>query len=124
MKKLNLLGADITDAGLDHLEEMKDLEVLNLYRTKVSNAGLERLKALTNLREVDLRYSRATGAGIESLRTALPDARLYLPGVRVASQVDNDVFVPLIGSITRGADVAESAAAAADAADQLAGCGG
>ena len=61
---------------------------------------------------------------VAQFASALPDARLYLPGVRVASQVDNDVFVPLIGSITRGADVAESAAAAADAADQLAGCGG
>lgn len=59
---------------------------------------------------------------VAQFASALPDARLYMPGVRVASQIDNDVFVPLIGSITRGADVAESAAEAADSADQLAGC--
>src|SRR6185503_20574050 len=75
-KKLDLLALDVTDAGLDHLARMKDLEVLNLYRTKVSNAGLEKLKRFTNLKEVDLRYSRATSAGVASLRAALPNATI------------------------------------------------
>ena len=66
----------------------------------------------------------AANAVVAQFASALPAARLYLPGVRVASQVDNDVFVPLIGSITRGAEVASAAADAAAAADQLAGCGG
>ena len=66
----------------------------------------------------------ATDEVVAQFASALPDARLYLPGVRVASQVDNDVFVPLIGSITRGSDVADAAASAAEAANQLAGCGG
>lgn len=61
---------------------------------------------------------------VAQFASALPDARLYMPGVRVASQVDNDVFVPLVESITRGADVTESATSAAQAADELAGCEG
>jgi multiple sugar transport system substrate-binding protein len=61
---------------------------------------------------------------VAQFASALPDARLYLPGVRVASQIDTDVFVPLIESITRGADVTEAATAAAQSANELAGCEG
>lgn len=61
---------------------------------------------------------------VAQFASALPDARLYMPGVRVASQIDGDVFVPLIESITRGADVSEAAAQAAEQANQLAGCDG
>ena len=61
---------------LDHLKNLKDLEVINLYRTKVSNAGLDKLKEFTRLREMDLRYSRATGAGVAALQEAMPDTRL------------------------------------------------
>ena len=63
-------------------------------------------------------------AVVAQFASALPDARLYLPGVRVASQIDSDVFVPLIESITRGADVAEAASSATDRANELAGCAG
>lgn len=61
---------------------------------------------------------------VAQFASALPDARLYMPGVSVAAQIDSDVFIPLIESITRGSDVAESAASAARAANELAGCAG
>ena len=63
-------------------------------------------------------------AVVAQFASALPSARLYLPGVQVASQLDSDVFVPLIESITRGKDVATESASSAKAADQLAGCKG
>ncbi|MCV2394318.1 ABC transporter substrate-binding protein [Actinotalea sp. M2MS4P-6] len=59
---------------------------------------------------------------VQSFAAALPSARLYLPGVPNATQVDSDVYVPLIGEITRGADVATKAAAAAEAINALTGC--
>ncbi len=65
----------------------------------------------------------AANATVAQFASALPDARLYMPGVRASAQIDNDVFVPLIESITRGADVAEAAASAARAANDIAGCG-
>lgn len=61
---------------------------------------------------------------VAQFASALPDARLYMPGVRVASQIDSDVFVPLIESVTRGADVAQAASDAAQSANDLAGCAG
>jgi hypothetical protein len=73
---LNLLGANVTDAGLDSLRELTNLEELNLYRTQITNAGVEKLKGLPRLRELDLRYTRVTGGGIASLTASLPKCRI------------------------------------------------
>ncbi|HEX7715823.1 MAG TPA: extracellular solute-binding protein, partial [Marmoricola sp.] len=66
----------------------------------------------------------AANAVVQSFASALPSARLYLPGVPNATKVDSDVYVPLIGEITRGKDVASSATAAAAAINALTGCKG
>lgn len=64
----------------------------------------------------------ATDEVVQAFAAALPSARLYLPGVPNASRIDSEVYVPLIGEITRGADVAASARAAAEAIHDLTGC--
>jgi hypothetical protein len=38
------LGAQVTDAGLKHLKELKSLQVLDLSSTMVTDAGLKELK--------------------------------------------------------------------------------
>ena len=67
LTKLNLLGANVTDAGLDALRGLVALEELNLYRTNITNAGVEKLKAFPRLRALDVRYTRVTGGGVASL---------------------------------------------------------
>lgn len=52
----------------------------------------------------------------------VPDARLYLPHVPNATQVDANGYVPLIGQITRGTSVASATAAIAKTIDGLTGC--
>jgi multiple sugar transport system substrate-binding protein len=52
----------------------------------------------------------------------LPTARLYLAGLAASTKIDGDVYAPLLGQITRGADVQKSADAAAKAINQLTGC--
>ncbi len=59
---------------------------------------------------------------VSSFASALPHARLYLPGVKDATKVDADVYVPLIGKITRGGDVAAEAKAAAEQINSITGC--
>ena len=54
--------------------------------------------------------------------SALPSGKLYLAGQPKGSQIDSDVYVPLIQKITRGANVQSSADAAAKAINQLTGC--
>lgn len=59
---------------------------------------------------------------VAAFAAALPSARLYLPGVPNATQVDSEGYVPLIGEITRGADVATAAAAASATINAATGC--
>jgi ABC-type sugar transport system, periplasmic component len=59
---------------------------------------------------------------VAAFAAALPTARLYLPGVPNATKVDSDVYVTLIGQITRGEDVAKAAADASTKLNALTGC--
>ena len=52
----------------------------------------------------------------------VPDARLYLPHVTNATQVDANGYVPLIGKITRGTSVASATAATTTTINALTGC--
>lgn len=64
-----------------------------------------------------------TGDAVE-FANALPSARIYLPGLATAAQIDSDVYVPLIGKITRGEDVTTSTQEAAAAINEITGCTG
>ena len=44
----------MTDAGLEHLKGLTNLQSLDLTFTKVTDAGLEHLKGLTKLQSLDL----------------------------------------------------------------------
>ncbi len=59
---------------------------------------------------------------VAAFAAALPSARLWLPGVTGATQVDAEVYVPLIGEITRGNDVAAAVATATDKINAITGC--
>jgi len=61
---------------------------------------------------------------VAAFAAALPSARLYLQGVTGATQVDTEAYVPLIGEISRGSDVAASVATAGEAINTITGCKG
>ena len=61
---------------------------------------------------------------VAAFAAALPSARLYLQGVTGATQVDTEAYVPLIGEISRGSDVAASVATAGEAINAITGCKG
>ncbi|MFB2582416.1 ABC transporter substrate-binding protein [Herbiconiux sp. P15] len=61
---------------------------------------------------------------VAAFAAALPSARLYLEGVEGATQIDAEAYVPFIGEITRGEDVAEAAASATAKIDAITGCSG
>ncbi|KQQ28571.1 ABC transporter substrate-binding protein [Frondihabitans sp. Leaf304] len=52
----------------------------------------------------------------------VPDARLYLPQVPSATQVDANGYVPFIQKVTRDGDVSADATSAAATINQLTGC--
>lgn len=64
----------------------------------------------------------AKNATVSVFASQVPDARMYLPKVPNATQVDANGYVPLIGQITRGKSVASATAAAAQTINGLTGC--
>ncbi len=65
---VDLQRTKVTDAGLEHLEGLDQLQSLNLHNTKVTDAGLEQLKGLTNLQSLNLGQTSATDAGLAHLK--------------------------------------------------------
>ena len=71
-----LLLGHATDADLEHLKGLSELQHLNLTGTKVTDAGLEHLKGLTALRGLDLGLTQVTDAGVAQLKESLPNVRV------------------------------------------------
>lgn len=71
---LFLIGTKITDAGLQHLKGLKNLNSLDLSFTQVTSEGLQHLKRLKNLKSLKLKWTRVSG--VEDLRTALPECQI------------------------------------------------
>ncbi|OAI38843.1 hypothetical protein AYO40_06295 [Planctomycetaceae bacterium SCGC AG-212-D15] len=68
VRRLNLSMTEVTDAGLEQLSQLADLESLVLSFLKVTDLGLRHLQALTNLKHLDLSVTTIRGAGLEHLK--------------------------------------------------------
>ncbi len=69
----------MTDAGLEHLSGLKNLQLLDLTGTPVTDAGLKHLKELKNLRRLLLNRTQVTDAEAGRLRerpTRLPNRQV------------------------------------------------
>ena len=81
---VNLLKTDVTDAWLEHLQGLPQLQSLNLTQTQIGDAGLKRLQGLTQLQSLELRETNLSDAGLEYLQ-ALPELQsLNLWGTNVS----------------------------------------
>ena len=70
----------------------------------------------------DMADAVASNPTVKVFADALPHGRLYLAGQEKSAQIDSDAYVPMIGKITRGEDVAASAKAADEAINGITGC--
>ncbi|MBM4043253.1 MAG: hypothetical protein FJ290_32595 [Planctomycetes bacterium] len=76
LQRLDLGATQITDAGVAHLMELRGLQSLDLTRTRVTDAGLTHLKELKGLRWLGLWHTQVTAAGIAELKKSLPNVRV------------------------------------------------
>jgi multiple sugar transport system substrate-binding protein len=94
------------------------LEFLSWWTGKTAQASFSKQSGFPPAR-TDVTVSDPTTAVFAQ---ALPNARLYLAGLPSSSQIDSDVYTPMLGQLTRGADAQKSADAAAKAINALTGC--
>ena len=78
LSKLHLEKTAVTDDGLAHLSELNRLEYLNLYGTAVTDNGLEHLKNLESLNALYLWQSNATPDGAAKLQSEIPGLEVNL----------------------------------------------
>jgi len=65
--RVNLSGTNVTDAGLEHVKGLTQLQSLDLACTRVTDAALEHLKGVTLLQSLSLGFTNVTHAGLEHL---------------------------------------------------------
>jgi hypothetical protein len=96
LEELYLEGAKITDAGLKHLQGLTHLQVLDLSGTEVGDAGMELLKGLSQLEVLDLSDTKVTDAGLQHLKelTQLRELDLWRTEVTDAAATEFQEALP------------------------------
>jgi hypothetical protein len=71
-------GAPIVDDDLVCLRALPRLQTLTLTSTSITDAGLQHLEGLREAMLIDLRFTQVTGQGANRLRDKLPNAKILL----------------------------------------------
>jgi Leucine-rich repeat (LRR) protein len=84
VRELDLYYAEyMTEDGIAHLRDWKDLERLNLRGTRVTSKVFEHLARLTNLKSLDLAFTQIDDEGFEHLSGLLKLEHLAIGGNRL-----------------------------------------
>ena len=70
---LTLDNTGISDEGVEHLKEVKNLHDLKLNNVQVTDAGLAQLARNKNLESIDIRGTKVTDVGVELFRAERPE---------------------------------------------------
>lgn len=89
LEVLNLYGNKLTDTGLTHLQRLKRLRELNLSLLSITDQGLVHLESLTNLQQLELLYSEGfagpmlTDGAAETVQSLTDLTTLDLTGAKL-----------------------------------------
>jgi hypothetical protein len=97
LRRLNLLGGQITDASAEILSQFRELRDLNLYRSRITNAGLAKLQSLKKLEMLDLRYSGVSSAGVQAFRAAVPNCKITYVDSAPRAPISKNIAPPSAG---------------------------
>jgi hypothetical protein len=86
LQRLDLAHTKVSDAGLEHLRGLTQLQYLRLDGTKVGDAGMEHLKGLIRLGDLELYGTMVSDAGLEHLKGLSQLERLDLRGTAVTDE--------------------------------------
>jgi Leucine-rich repeat (LRR) protein len=76
LEELRFYSTNVTEAGLVHLKGLTKLEWLNLIGTQITDEGLAHLEGLTDLKILELKNTKVTDAGVKKFKAAFP--RCYI----------------------------------------------
>jgi hypothetical protein len=74
---LRLDNTQITDATLEYISGLRHLRYVSVNGTHVTDAGLEHLKGAAQLQELSLVGTQVTDAGVQRLQQSLPKCKIY-----------------------------------------------
>jgi len=86
LEELQLDGAQISNAGLEQIQDLKNLSVLWLDAPLVSDAGLEHIGTLSNLETLSLNMTQVSDAGLQHLRGLSSLKKLSLENTKIGDQ--------------------------------------
>lgn len=92
LRDIDIGQTQVTDAGLQHLHGLKDLEIVRLYKANISDDGLARLKGLDKLTLLIL--SGATGitdVGLVHIKDMKSLRFVFVDGTSVTQQGIDDL---------------------------------
>lgn len=117
-KKTGFEPQRISDAGLEKLQDLTDLELLNLYGNKVTDTGMRHLERLNKLQELHLSLLPVTDAALPHLKPLSQLEHLELlfsegfsgpkitgAGVRFLAQLTHLITLNLTGAQVTDADL-------------------
>ncbi len=87
LRKLSIVGSEISDDGLYLVSKMKNLKELYLQKTKISSDGLAYLMKLPELETLNLSYTEVNDPGIIKLSSFPSLAKVYLLGNDLSDHV-------------------------------------
>ena len=87
LSELHLESSYLTDVGMAHLQDFKELQELDLHKSLyITDKGLESLKYLPRLSKLELSYTRISDKGVEHLSALKSLKTLHLTGTLVTAE--------------------------------------
>lgn len=77
LESLTLHGTKITNDGLNYLTNLKSLKELDLSNTNINDEGLKILENIKTLEKLQVHTTAVTNKGLEEFRAALPDCQVF-----------------------------------------------
>lgn len=84
IKKISIWSSNVTDAGLAHMKDLKNLEYLSLLRSsKINGSGLKHLKGMKKLASLYLWSTSTTDNGLAHVKSFSRLKVLYLNATKI-----------------------------------------
>lgn len=74
-------GTQITNASLEHVAHISNLEQLDMISSRITDPGVVHLQALSQLKFLNLPYARVSPDARTRLRESLPKCEMFIGGV-------------------------------------------